>query len=130
VNILVCYDDSPAAQAALKLSVVHAQKFNGRVFIITSLVGGSKEDLQEHRNAENGLKYAREILEKENVACESHLLVRGLSAGEDIIRFAKENEIDEVIVGIRKTSKVGKLFFGSTAQFVVLEAECPVITVR
>ena len=130
MNILVCYDESQAAQEALKLSVDHAQKFQGRIFIITSLVGGSKEDLQEHRNAENGLTYAKSILEKEKIPCESHLLVRGLTAGEDIVKFAQDNKIDEIFIGIKKTSKVGKLVFGSTAQYVILQADCPVVTVR
>ena len=130
MNILVCYDESQAAQEALKLSIVHAQKLQANVFVITSLVGGSKEDLKEHRDAENGLKYAEELLKKENIPCECHLLVRGLSSGEDIIRFANENQIDEIIIGIRKTSKVGKLVFGSTAQYVTLEAKCPVVTIR
>ena len=130
MKILVGYDESQAAQEALKLSVVHAQKLQASVFVITSLVGGSKEDLKAHRDAENGLKYAEGVLQKENIPCETHLLVRGLSSGEDIVRFAHENEVDEIIIGIKKTSKVGKLVFGSTAQYVTLEAECPVVTVR
>ncbi|MBT7887657.1 MAG: universal stress protein, partial [Deltaproteobacteria bacterium] len=38
--------------------------------------------------------------------------------------------INEIIIGIKKTSKVGKLVFGSTAQHVILESNCPVVTVK
>ncbi|MGW8186758.1 MAG: universal stress protein, partial [Desulfobacterales bacterium] len=57
-------------------------------------------------------------------------LVRGLSPGEDLVQFAKENRIDEIIIGVRRRSKVGKLVFGSTAQFVILNAPCPVVSVK
>jgi nucleotide-binding universal stress UspA family protein len=58
------------------------------------------------------------------------LLIRGLSAGEDLVEFANENEVDEIIVGVKRRSKVGKLLMGSTAQYVILQAECPVVTVK
>jgi nucleotide-binding universal stress UspA family protein len=35
-----------------------------------------------------------------------------------------------VIIGIVKKSKVGKILFGSTAQYLILNAPCPVLTVR
>ena len=41
-----------------------------------------------------------------------------------------ENKIDEIMIGVRSRSKVGKLIFGSTAQAVILGAHCPVMTVK
>jgi nucleotide-binding universal stress UspA family protein len=35
-----------------------------------------------------------------------------------------------IVIGIVKKSKVGKLFFGSTAQYLILKAHCPVLTVK
>ena len=57
-------------------------------------------------------------------------MIRGLSPGEDLVNFAKENEVDEIIVGVKRRSKVGKLILGSTAQYVILEASCPVVSVK
>jgi len=56
--------------------------------------------------------------------------VRGLQPGEDLVQYAEENQIDQIIIGVRQRSKVGKLLFGSTAQYVILEAPCPVVSVK
>jgi nucleotide-binding universal stress UspA family protein len=76
------------------------------------------------------LEKLRLSIEKEGIPCETHVLVRGLTTGEDIVDFAKEHDIDEIVIGIEKTSKVGKLLFGSTAQMIILEATCPVISIK
>lgn len=49
---------------------------------------------------------------------------------KDIVQYAKENEVDEIVVGVKRRSKVGKLVFGSNAQYVIIEAPCPVLTVK
>jgi nucleotide-binding universal stress UspA family protein len=64
------------------------------------------------------------------IACKTHLLIRGMSPGEDLIEFAKENKSDAVFVGVKRRSKVGKLLMGSTAQYVILQAPCPVVCVK
>ncbi|MFZ1956497.1 MAG: universal stress protein, partial [Desulfobacterales bacterium] len=59
-----------------------------------------------------------------------HLLIRGLAPGEDLVRFAKENDVDLMVVGVKRRSKVGKLLMGSTAQFVIIKAPCPVLSIK
>jgi len=130
MKILVCYDDSKASMGALKLSIQHAKSFDASVLVITSLIGGNKDGIEDNKKAEDGLKEAQAILEKEGIQCETHLLVRGMTSGEDIIQYGKEHGVDEIIIGIRRTSKVGKMVFGSTAQYVILEADCPVVTTK
>lgn len=46
------------------------------------------------------------------------------------MQFEKENEIDEIVIGVKRRSKVGKLLFGSNAQYIILQAHCPVVTVK
>ena len=64
-----------------------------------------------------------------DVAYEVQLLVNTLEAGEQLVKFAVSKKVDQIFIGIRKTSKVGKLVFGSTAQYVILNAPCPVVSV-
>jgi nucleotide-binding universal stress UspA family protein len=130
MKILVGYDGTRTAREALDLSVTHAKAFGGKVFVITSLIGGAEEKVDEIQKAENDLAFAKDLLNKNSIQCETHLLVRGLLPGEDIIQYVKENDIQEVILGLQKRSKVGKLLFGSTAQYVILNSPCPVVTVK
>ena len=81
----------------------------------------------------NGLELTKKIkadFERDGIACEVHASVSYQSPGEDLVNFAKENQVDEIIIGVRRRSKVGKLVFGSTAQYVILEAPCPVLSVK
>ena len=129
-KILVGYDGTDVSKEVLRIAREKAKVFNATVFVVTSLVGGEDDDADAIQDAESGLKYAREFFEADGVSCEEHLLVRGMEPGEDLVRFAEEKGIHEIIIGIRRRSKVGKFLFGSTAQYVILEAPCPVLTVK
>ncbi len=130
MRIMVGYDGSNAAKDALALAKKHAKAFEAKVFVISSLERGNEDQLPKIDQAERDLEYAKSFLEKDNIPCETHLLIRGLSPGEDLIQFANENEIDEIIVGVKRRSNVGKLVFGSNARYVIMEANCPVVTVK
>jgi nucleotide-binding universal stress UspA family protein len=70
------------------------------------------------------------MFDEDGIQCETKLLVRGMTPGEDIVDYAKEKAIDEIIIGIKRRSKVGKLLFGSNAQYIIIKAPCPVVTVK
>ena len=130
MKILVGYDGSKVAEDALKMAQKHANAFKGDIFIVTSLEQGHtllKEDIDK---AEGKLEYLRTTFNLDDISCETHASVNYLSPGEDLVQFAKDNAIDEIIIGVRRRSKVGKLIFGSTAQYVILNAPCPVVTVK
>ena len=129
-KIVVGYDGSNTGKAALAVAKEQSKAFDARVFVIESQVGGSDTDAKDIKEGEENLEFAESYLKEQNIPCETHLLVRGVEPGEDIVQFAKDNDADLIIVGVRRRSKVGKLMFGSTAQFVILEAPCPVLTVK
>ena len=97
---------------------------------MASVVSGAAKQTQEIEQTRGDLAYAEKYFKEKAVLHESHLLVRGLSPGEDLVQFAGENKADMIIIGVKRKSKVGKLVFGSTAQQVILEAPCPVLTVK
>ena len=130
MEIMVGYDDSRVAKNALDIAMKHAQAFNARVHIVTSMVSGIDIPRKEFDRIEKKLKYAESLFKDKNISCKTHLLVRGLKAGEDLVQFAKDTDIDEIVIGIKRRSKVGKLLFGSTAQYIILHAPCPVLTIK
>lgn len=130
MKYLVGFNGSKIAQSALALARDFAKIFNATVSIMTSMGGGVAEKLEDIKRAENDLKAAKAFLEAENVVCETHQMARGLSPGEDLVQFAEENNIDHLFVGIEKQSRTRKVLLGSTAQYVILKAPCPVTTVK
>jgi nucleotide-binding universal stress UspA family protein len=130
VKIMVCMDGSNVAKDALVLAKKRAKALDAEIYLLTSMVGGSDVPIDEFEKAEKMLKKAKNNVKAEGIPCESLLSVRGLDAGEELVRLAKEEKIDEIYIGIRRRSKVGKFVFGSTAQYVILEAPCPVVTVK
>ncbi|CAN7143403.1 universal stress protein [Arthrobacter sp. LjRoot78] len=54
----------------------------------------------------------------------------GSDAADVMIDASYEEDIELIVIGVRRRSPVGKLFLGSTAQRVILEAGCPVTAVK
>jgi nucleotide-binding universal stress UspA family protein len=129
MKLMVCYDGSKAAKKAAAVAKDRARNFSAKIFLVTSMVSDPEVPRDEFIKREKELEKIKRQFVKEDVACETDLTVRGLEAGEALVRFAREKEIDEIVIGIKKRSKVGKFIFGSTAQYVILEAPCPVLTV-
>jgi nucleotide-binding universal stress UspA family protein len=130
MEIMVGYDDSRVAKDALDVAMQHAQAFDARVHIVTSMVSGIDVPKKEFDRVEKKLEYAESLFKNKKIPCKTHLLVRGLQAGEDLVQFANDTGIDEIVIGIKRRSKVGKLLFGSTAQYTILNATCPVLTIK
>ncbi len=130
MKFLVGYNGSVEAKAALSLARDFAKIFNAKVFVMASMEGGAGEKIKDINQAEQNLREAKEFFDEQGVECESHQMARGFTPGEDLVKFAEENQIDQIYVGIEKKSKTSKLLLGSTAQYVILKAPCPVITVK
>jgi nucleotide-binding universal stress UspA family protein len=130
MKILVGYKGTNVGKDLLKLAAERAQAYSGQVFVVTSLFGGEQTTREQIAEAEENLENAKKFLADYGIQHEVHLLVRGNFTGEDIVQFAREKDIDEIIIGVKSRSKVGKLLFGSTAQYVILKAECPVTSVK
>ncbi|SDO65713.1 universal stress protein [Desulforhopalus singaporensis] len=130
IKFLVGYNGSREAKAALTLAREHAAVFQARVIVIASSYGGPGERLRDIGTAAENLQFAEKFLAERSVSCECHQLVRGLSPGEDLVEFAEENQIDQIFVGIEKKSRAQKIIVGSNAQYIILKAPCPVVTVK
>ncbi|MDN5462699.1 MAG: universal stress protein, partial [Lactococcus sp.] len=52
------------------------------------------------------------------------------NAKRKIVQYAKDNEIDLIVIGATGTGVIDKLFIGSTTQYVVNHAPCNVMVVK
>lgn len=130
MNIMVGYDQSNVAREALALAKKHAKAFDAKLYLLTALAQSPELQLEDIQKAENELERVHIALKAEGIACETHAIVSSLTAGEDLVQFAQDNDIDEIVIGVRRRSKVGKLLFGSNAQYIILQAPCPVVAVK
>ena len=129
MKILVGYENSRVAEDALKVALKRARAFNADIFIVTVLEQSRellKDDIEMAEDRLENLKRTHHI---NDLVCETSAPVSFLSPAEYLVDFAQENDIDEIVIGVKKRSKVGKLVFGSNALYVILNAPCPVVTV-
>jgi nucleotide-binding universal stress UspA family protein len=130
MKFLVGYNGSDVAKSALAVARTYAKRFDAEVAVMTSMGGGDRETIEDIGKVEQDLLYAKKYMEAEEIVCETHQVARGASPGEDMVFFVEENNIDQLFVGVEKKSKTRKMFMGSTAQYVILKAPCPVTAVK
>jgi nucleotide-binding universal stress UspA family protein len=133
MKIMVAFDGSIHSQKALEHAKTYSQKFNSDIWIVTSMAA---EDSTAHlfqseiNSALDLLKCIKKEMDDFDFSVQTHLSLRGLEPGEDLVNFASENNINVIFIGLRKRSKVGKLLLGSVAQYILLCANCPVFAAK
>ena len=131
MKFLVCYEEADPSAEILRQSLAHAKVWNASLEIVNTVTRELplKRDtiLEMERELEATVKAQ---IQDESIDYNVQLLVTAQEAGEKLVAFADEQDIDMIFLGIIKKSKVGKLLFGSTAQYVILNAPCPVVTVK
>ena len=131
MKFLVCYNETKEAKNALKVAREHAKIWKAELEVVNTvtrvepLKHAAVKKLEEKMEGD-----IREILGADDPPYEVQLLLTDLTSGEQLVNFAEDQEMDLIFLGIEKKSKVGKFLFGSTAQYVILHAPCPVVTVQ
>jgi nucleotide-binding universal stress UspA family protein len=131
MSIMVAYDGSEASKDALSLARAHAKAFKDEIEVVRAEERSAELDYDNIHQLENKLENEiKTLLNGESIPFKTTLLVSSSSAGEEIVRHLGVKNSREIILGVRRRSKVGKMLFGSTAQYVILNAPCPVVTTK
>jgi nucleotide-binding universal stress UspA family protein len=130
MKILVGYNGSAESKAAVALAGTLAKPLVASLIIVTSMEGGRRENPEEIAASRSHLAEARETMAASGIACEVFQTARGMSPGEDLVRIALDSQVDMIVVGVEKKSRTQKILLGSTAQYIILKAHCPVLTVK
>lgn len=95
--------------------------------VVHEPLGDFEETHHEQREIPTAVTDVVDRLEKSGIGAEIRI-ERGENPAETIIAFAEdeENDVDNIFIGGRKNSPVGKAIFGSVAQTVLLNTDIPV----
>jgi nucleotide-binding universal stress UspA family protein len=128
LNIVVGYIPSPEGLAAIDYAVKYAGLVDGRLLVLNTGHNGNYADpsFADPRD----LDALTAQLTEQGIKHEVRQPVEGRTAAEEILDTAAASQADLIVIGLRRRSPVGKLITGSTAQQVLLDAECPVVAVK
>ena len=129
-SIVVGYVTSPEGQAALRRAAEEAKLRAATLVVVNSKKGGTALGAAEAADQEREFDEVRAQLREAGVDHEVRSLVRGNEPSVDLIEVAEEVGADFIVIGLRRRSPVGKLFLGSQAQQILLDAPCPVLAVK
>jgi nucleotide-binding universal stress UspA family protein len=130
MTIIVGYLPTPEGQAALSHA---AQEALLRRQALT-LVDISHHDAR-HGKPLDATALPAEVDEIRDRLANAQLDLRvhppaGLEPSDELLRAAQETDAELIVVGLRHRTAVGKLLLGSYAQRVLLDADCPVLSVK
>jgi nucleotide-binding universal stress UspA family protein len=128
MNIVTGYIPTPEGVAAVDYAIAQAKTSGATLTVVNTGKDGDYSDPVFASGQDLDALAAQ--LEREGV---EHQIVQptdGSSAAASILAAAAETGADLVVIGIRRRSPVGKLITGSTAQAVLLGADCPVVAVK
>ena len=87
------------------------------------------EDVDARAKREIDEKLAQTYLPRVPEDVQLTIAMRIGQAGQKILEYAAEQDIDLIIIGRQGTGTVGKIFFGNVSELVVRKAQCPVMVI-
>jgi len=128
VSIIIGYVPTPEGEAALEHAISEARRSSTLLVIINSSRGDATVDKRYAQGSD--IASIEERLGQEGVEHRILQPVRGNDAASEVLQAAEDNRAELIVIGLRKRTPVGKLIMGSTAQQILLEADCPVLAVK
>lgn len=128
MSVLVGYIETAEGRAALERAIQEAQLRNTWLVVLNTSRGDALVD--ERYLQPDAVRNLRERLDAAGVKYELEQELRGNDAAEEILTAANERSAELIVIGLRRRTPVGKLIMGSTAQRILLQADCPVLAVK
>jgi nucleotide-binding universal stress UspA family protein len=130
MSVIVGYLSSERGQKALEVGIEEAKLRNTDLVVVHSLRGAGKSDDEDVIQSDRDLAALDEMLSKQGVVFSIHNYVRGNEPAQDLVRAAEELGGELIVIGLRQRSSAGKFILGSNAHDILMDAPCPVLTVR
>jgi nucleotide-binding universal stress UspA family protein len=130
MSVIVGYMSSDRGRAALELGLEEARLRDTDLVVVHSLHGAGVDDDEDVVASDRDMETIDEMLSKEGISYSIHNFVRGNSPAEDIVQAATDLDGELVVIGLRQRSSAGKFLLGSNAHEILMNAPCPVLTIR
>ena len=131
-RLLVPLDFSGKSRQALRYAVPLAQKFSARIHLVHVLPADGKKDrdetIQQRMAALKRLGQMAEQYIPPRLRAE-YVVLSGKPANA-ILALAAEHSIDLIVLTTKGESGVRRALVGSTAETIMRQATCPVMSVR
>jgi len=128
MRIVVGYVPTPEGEAALERGIEEAKLRNAALDVLNTSKG---EALVDPRFASmQQIEIVKSRLQSAGVEFELHQPLSGKEPAEEVVDLAEQVGAELIVIGLRRRSPVGKLFLGSVAQRVLLDAPCSVLAVK
>jgi nucleotide-binding universal stress UspA family protein len=128
MTVVVGYVPGPSGEAALGAALAEADRRRESLLVVNV---GLPDAANDPRFLDEGerVRLADRLLFA-GAAFEIEQLVRGRDAADELVEAAARVRASVLVIGMRRRSPTGKLLFGSQAQRVLLDADCPVLAVK
>jgi nucleotide-binding universal stress UspA family protein len=130
MSVIVGYMSSERGRAALDLGLEEARLRDTDLVVVHSLHGAGVDDDEDVVASDRELETIDEMLSKEGINFSVHNYVRGNSPAEDIVQAAADYDGQLIVIGLRQRTSAGKFLLGSNAHEILMNAPCPVLTIR
>ncbi|HEY2827069.1 MAG TPA: universal stress protein [Pirellulales bacterium] len=137
-NICVPVDFSDTSGAALNYGKALAEAFGAKLHLLHVLVNWIPDgdfpvspqvyvELEKSARKQLESQLTKQELEKYRAQLE---LISGTSEFVEIVRYARDKNIDLLVMGTHGRGPIAHMLMGSVTEKVVRKAPCPVLTVR
>lgn len=135
MQILVGSVATPESAAAVDHAASEVRERGGTLHLVVHVPPPRNErDAEQHGSRleaeRRRLDRKVEAVRGDGVTVEGHFLQGPGRTSRYLVELAEELQVDAIVLGGRHRSAVGKLLLGSTANDVLLAANCPVTLVK
>ena len=131
MKLLVGYDGSNPSKAAVMQAQRYTEVCDTKIKVVHAITRVTPLSIDRIQETEQIFeKEIKNLFGSNHIAYKTTLLVGEADPGEQIVNYAKTINAEEIIIGCGGKSKMSKFIFGSTAQYVVMNALCPVMVVK
>ncbi|MDT0202885.1 universal stress protein [Nocardioides sp. AE5] len=126
-TIVVAWSPDAFGQVALERGLDEARLRGARVLVVNGTRGDVLVD--DHYASAEQLAAVEQLLVDSGVPHEVRQTM-GTAVEDQVLEAAEQAGAELIVIGIRRRTPVGKLLMGSTAQRILLGADCAVLALK